>query len=193
MTEHSIQTDARGIENLQIRAAGAKDLNAVLAVERAAFGHDAEADLVSDLLQDPSAEPRLSLLAFTSDRAVGHILFSAARLSGTRGKATIALLAPLAIVPAAQRRGVGGLLIQAGLARLARSGVDLVFVLGHPAYYPRHGFTPAGRLGFEAPYPIPGKDANAWMVQALTPGVIGTVRGRIVCAEALDKPEYWRE
>ena len=48
---------------------------------------------------------------------------------------------------------------------MAESGVELVFVLGHPDYYPRHGFKPAGALGFEAPYPIPDKNVNAWMVQ----------------------------
>ena len=33
--------------------------------------------------------------------------------------------------------------------------VELVFVLGHPEYYPRYGFTPAGEQGFEAPNSIP--------------------------------------
>jgi putative acetyltransferase len=69
----------------------------------------------------------------------------------------------------------------------------LVFVLGHPDYYPRHGFEPAGPQGLDAPYPIPAAHEDAWMVLALRPGVIGKLRGRVVCADALDKPEYWRE
>ena len=95
--------------------------------------------------------------------------------------------------PDSPGQGVGGHLIEEGLRRLSASGVDLVFVLGHPDYYPRHGFRPAGALGFKAPYPIPDKNADAWMVQELRPGLIGTVRGTVVCADALDKPEYWRE
>ena len=71
----------------------------VLFVERVAFGHDKEAGLVRDLLDDPSAKPILSLLAFKDDRAVGHILFTTARLTKTQNKASIAILAPLAIVP----------------------------------------------------------------------------------------------
>jgi putative acetyltransferase len=71
--------------------------------------------------------------------------------------------------------------------------VELVFVLGHPDYYPRHGFVPAGVLGFEATYAIEEKNAGAWMVQELRPGVIGAVNGRIVCADVLDRPEHWRE
>ena len=73
------------------------------------------------------------------------------------------------------------------------NGVDLVFVLGHPGYYPRHGFRTAGVLGFDAPYPIPAKDADAWMVQELRPGFIGKIKGPVACAAALDHPEHWRE
>jgi putative acetyltransferase len=99
----------------------------------------------------------------------------------------------LAVVPDAQNQAIGGKLIGRGLDLLRESGVDLVFVLGHPEYYPRHGFKPAGRLAFEAPYPIPDKNANAWMVQALRPDVIGSVSGKMICADALNKPELWRE
>ncbi|WP_439346591.1 GNAT family N-acetyltransferase [Vacuolonema iberomarrocanum] len=97
------------------------------------------------------------------------------------------------MVPDFQGQGIGGQLIKRGLQWLSASGTDLVFVLGHPGYYPRYGFQPASPLGFEAPYPIPDKDADAWMVQALRPNVIGTVSGKVVCADVLDRPEYWRE
>ena len=178
---------------MDIREASEPDLSEVLHVERLAFGQDEEAELVAALLGDPTAQPCLSLLAREGGRAVGHALFTAARLKEAPPAAVVALLAPLAVVPEAQRRGVGGALIERGLELLTESGVDLVFVLGHPAYYPRYGFEPAGRLGFEAPFPIAAKDAGAWMVQALRPGVIGEVRGTVVCADALGKPEYWRE
>ncbi len=182
-----------GIKKLQIREAVETDLNDVLLIERLAFGYDKEAKLVRDLLHDPSAKPLLSLLAFKKDRAVGHILFTTARLSDTQNTASIVILAPLAIVPDAQKQGIGGKLIDQGLELLSKSGVDLVFVLGHPEYYPRYGFKPAGHLGFEAPYPIPDEHAGAWMVQALRSGVIGTVSGKVICADALNKPEHWRE
>jgi putative acetyltransferase len=178
---------------MQIREASESDLDNVLLVERLAFGHDEEADLVRDLLDDASAKPILSLLAFDGNQALGHILFTSACLTKTQSAIQIAILAPLAVVPDAQKQGIGGKLIERGLQLLSESGVDLVFVLGHPEYYPRHGFKPAGRLGFEAPYPIPDEHADAWMVQPLRPDVIGSVSGTVVCADALDKPEYWRE
>ena len=178
---------------MHVREARAADLNDVLAVERLAFGYDKEAELVRALLEDASAEPFLSLLAFDDDKAVGHILFTAAHLEGGQGAASITLLAPLAVVPDAQKKGVGGSLVERGLQLLSESGVDLVFVLGHPDYYPRHGFTSAGALGLSAPYPIPEEHAAAWMVQALRPGVIGSVSGTVVVADALNQPEHWRE
>jgi len=178
---------------MHIREATDSDINDILFIHRKAFGQDDVAELTGQLLDDPSAEPEVSLLAFNDDRAVGHILFSTAHLAHTDKTISISILAPLAIVPGAQKQGVGGKLIEKGLQLLSESGVELVFVLGHPEYYPRHGFKPAGVLGFEAPFPIPDKDADAWMVQALRPGVIGSVSGKIMCADALNKPEHWRE
>lgn len=182
-----------GSKKMQIREAVETDLNDVLSIERLAFGYEKEAELVRELLHDPSAKPLLSLLALKKGRAVGHILFTSAHLSDSKDAASIVILAPLAIVPDSQKQGIGGKLIEHGLALLSRSGVDLVFVLGHPEYYPRYGFTPAGQIGFEAAYPIPDEHAGAWMVKALRSGVMGTVSGKVICADALNKPEHWRE
>ena len=54
--------------------------------------------------------------------------------------------------PSAQRQGIGAHLIAEGASLLAESGVELLFVLGHPEYYPRHGFEPATRLGLKTGY-----------------------------------------
>jgi putative acetyltransferase len=61
-----------------IRETTNDDLDAVLAIVRSAFQSEEEAQLVSDLLGDPTAEPRLSLMASIDGRGVGHILFTAA-------------------------------------------------------------------------------------------------------------------
>jgi len=110
-----------------------------------------------------------------------------------RAPLSLSILAPLAVVPDSQGQGIGGKLIEYGLKVLSDLGVDLVFVLGHPEYYLRHGFEPAGKLGFAAPYRIAEKNADAWMVQALNPEAIPAFSGKVVCAKKLDKPEYWRE
>lgn len=177
--------------NITIRETTEIDREDIYRVEAQAFGYDKEAKLVDSLLDDPTAEPRLSLLAFENGRAVGHILFTSAALGGSQLR--ISLLAPLSVVPDAQGKGVGGKLIEAGLERLARMGVDLVFVLGHPTYYPRLGFIPAHPYGLEAPYPIPEEHSDAWMVQALGGTSLDSASGKLFCAEALDRPEHWRE
>lgn len=173
-----------------IRKAFDSDYEAVMSVERAAFGSDEEAGLVAELLVDPSAKPIVSLLAFDGERAVGHILFTRAGLVPD-SPLTVSILAPLAVVPGEQKKGIGGKLIEHGLKILSESGVDLVFVLGHPSYYPRFGFETAGRLGFDRPYLLQEKTPDAWMVKALRQGVIGSYSGTVTVADSLDKQEYW--
>jgi putative acetyltransferase len=135
----------------------------------------------------------LSPMAFIDGQPAGHILFTKALLLGSSREAVVSFLAPLAVVPKFQRQGVGGRLVKEGLERLLKLGVDLVFVVGHPQYYPKHGFAQADKLGFETPFPIPEEHADAWMVCALNRGLIGSVSGKVVCCDALNKPELWQE
>ena len=178
---------------MHVGETGDADLNDTLLVEREAFSSSKEAELTRDLLADPTAKPLLSLMAFVEGEPAGHILFTAARLLGGSREVAVSFLAPLAVVPKFQRRGVGGALVTKGLEILSEAGVELVFVVGHPGYYPRHGFVQAGELGFETPYPINEDNADAWMVRALCPGVLGSVSGKVVCCGVLNKPELWRE
>lgn len=181
---------------LLTRDAVTADAAAIAAVVHAAFGpaEGAEiSELVTALMADPSAQPLLSLVTTHDDQVVGHVLFTHTRLEPAHTAARSAILAPLAVHPTQQGRGHGGQLIADGLMRLASAGTALVFVLGYPAYYSRHGFVPASPHGLAAPYPIPAEHADAWMVQALRPNILGQVRGQVRCAAALDDPRYWRE
>ena len=177
---------------MYIRETTEADLIDILYVEKSAFIRDAEVELTRDLLVDPTAEPRLSLLAIVEDKPAGHILFTNGHLTN-HPQVKVSFLAPLAVVPKYQKRGIGGALIKKGIEKLSELNIDLVFVLGWPNYYPRFGFTPAGKLGFEAFCPIPEKDIDAWMVKELRPNLIGSVSGKLIPCEALSKPEHWRE
>ena len=178
---------------MRIRPARPQDRTAVLAVETAAFATPAEADLVAALLDDPKARPTVSLLAEAHGVAVGHILFPGARVWDVGATTAASILAPLAVAPQAQRRGVGLALIHTGIAALTALDVGLVFVLGHTGYYPRAGFRPALPLGLRPPYDIDPAVADAWMVRATRPGLLGAVQGTVRCAAALMRPELWRE
>lgn len=178
-------------EALIIREAQDDELEAMLDVNRSAFGRKDEARLVSDLLRDPSAQPVLSLVAVDDGRLVGHVLFTAATLEGDGKALRCALLAPLAVIPSHQRTGLGRALIEEGCARLAQQGVPLVFVLGDPGYYTRRGFAPAFPRGLKAPYPI--EPEAAWMVRALGADVPEGIKGTVSCAAAIMAECYWRE
>ncbi len=182
--------------NSQIKESTGSDFKGISDVAMAAFGAPEGPEivnLIADLLADESAQPLLSFVATVNKMIVGHILFTGARLDPAPKGISAAILAPLSVHPDFQSRGIGGKLVTEGLQRLLQNGFDLVFVLGHPTYYPKFGFSEAGVNGFEAPYPILPKNKGAWMVQELHPGIIGRVAGRVVCANSLDDPKYWRE
>jgi len=180
---------------LFIRPTRASERARVLDLHRAAFGPGEGpgiADLVADLLDDPTGAPRLSLLAERDGRPLGHILFTRATLSPDPGGIEARLLCPLAVSPELQEQGIGGALIREGLSRLREAGCDLVFVLGHPGYYPRHGFRRCRPVS--APYPVPVQNADAWMVRGLSPDALERVEGTTPgCAMALDQPHLWAE
>lgn len=180
---------------MTIRMANEGDRAGLRKLHLAAFADEGEeiVGLVEDLLEDATAQPAVSLLAELDGTVVGHVLFTKAEVRGPDDSLQAQILAPLAVLPDAQGRGIGRRLVEEGLEMLRASGVELVFVLGHPGYYPRFGFQPAGERGFEAPYEIPEEHAEAWMVLELQAGVIERARGTVRCAAAMDQERYWRE
>ncbi|MCP4671575.1 MAG: N-acetyltransferase [Desulfobacula sp.] len=181
-------------KTLKIRKSTDSDKTDIATIHTLAFGEEKGpeiATLVNGLFNDATALPSLSLVAIENKKVVGHILFTRAIVTGTT--VSTQLLGPLAILPDCQNRGVGHKLIKEGLTRLKTLDVALVFVLGHPDYYPRSGFKPAEVQGFQAPYPIPEKFSNAWMVKELFLGTIQNVSGKIQCCDVFSQPEHWRE
>jgi len=144
---------------------GDTDIAGVRAVNLAAFPTAEEADLVDALRLDRVAWiPGLSMMAVTAHGdCVAHALITRGFIDGH----PIANLAPCAVRPDHQRRGVGTTTIEAVLAAAARLGENLVTVLGHPEYYPRFGFVPASRFEVRAPIQVP---EEAMMAMSLRPG-----------------------
>ena len=179
-----------------IREAQSKHITELLSIHQTAFGEQKGAEissLVKSLLDDKTAHPHYSFVAVQDNTIIGHILFTGVSVIGASPGLSSQILAPLAVLPDHRGKGVGTMLINTGLDVLRQHGVDLVFVLGHPGYYPRCNFIPAGKLGFFAPYPIPEEHSGAWMVRELSPGILGAEKGTVQCAESLNKPEHWRE
>jgi len=149
------------VAEIAVRRRNLADDEAIAALVARAFGRADEAALVEMLRRD---EPTIhEWVADEAGRLVGHVCFSG--VATWSGQPLSALcLAPLAVEPDAQGRGVGSALVRAALAELGKTGVDLVFVLGDPAYYARFGFAPARR--FAHPF---GDVGDAFMALALTP------------------------
>jgi len=156
-----------------IRAEEQLDRAGVRAVNVSAFETALEANLV-DALRD-QAEPIVSLVAEDDGVIVGHIMFSPVSLSG-HPALSIMGLAPMAVSPARQRKGIGSALVRAGLERCRRLGIGAVVVLGHPAYYPRFGFSPSARFGISCEYDVP---EDVFMVMELHAGFLDSASGSI--------------
>jgi putative acetyltransferase len=141
------------------------DYPAIRAVVQHAFGQADEADLVEQLRADGDA-----LVEFVeADRSAlqGHILYSP--LAIARGDETLACaaLAPVSVLPAFQRCGLGKALIEAGNARCRERGLAAIIVLGHPDYYPQFGFSAKTAESLNAPFSGP-----AFMALELVPGCL---------------------
>jgi putative acetyltransferase len=141
------------------------DVPAIRDVLLAAFPTPEEADLV-DRLRDRLPN-YLGLVALHGDAVVGHALFTPVTLQTERGIVEGFGLAPLAVHPDHQRRGIGAALVEEGLRRLRAGGCSFVVVLGHPEYYPRFGFEPASRHGVRCQWDQVPDDA--FMIQVLAP------------------------
>lgn len=180
---------------IQIRETNNNDLEAIMLVEERAFGMKKEAELTADLLNDETASPIMSLLAFDGERVIGHIIFTRVYMDKLDpNQPLIHILAPLAVIPEYQNQGIGSMLIREGINRLKEMGSEMVFVLGHIGYYDRFDFIiDAKALGYEAPYPIPEEFKDAWMVQPLKTEEFHIPSGQVICSNALNKEEHWRE
>lgn len=168
---------------IQIRRERAGDEEQVRRINRRAFEGGAEAEVVDRLRR--TCEEYLGFVATEDERVVGHILFTPVTVDGSR---TVGMgLAPMAVDPDRQRRGVGTQLVRHGLEYLRTSGCPFVVVLGHPEYYPRFGFTPARPHRLTCQWE--GVPDEAFMVLVFEggklPGAGGTARYRREFDEAM--------
>ena len=156
-----------------IRAEVDGDCEAIWAVNRSAFETDAEANLVNALRDGDFAA--VSLVAEIGGKVVGHILFSPLTIVTKVGTVEAVSLAPMAVLPSHQRRGIGSKLVEAGLDVCRERGHKIVVVLGHPDFYRRFGFSP----DLASPLVNPFGDGEAWMSLELVTGALSGVEGRV--------------
>ena len=165
-----------------IRDERPEDAPGVRRVLERAFSHADEADLVDRLRQAGAvtvssvALDRLDDGGARPQEIIGHILFSPVTIGDRSPPSPTVGLAPMAVAPSHQRRGIGTALVEAGLALCREQGVGLVVVLGHPSYYPRFGFRPAHHAGLSCEYDAP---LEAFMALELADGALESCTGMV--------------
>lgn len=109
-----------------------------------------EAQLVAALRKSEVFIPELSLVAERNGEIIGHILLTKAHVQ----QVSVLALAPLAVSPSQQRKGVGKPLVQQALQIAKQLGYNYVVVLGG-SYYQYFGFIPASNLGILPSFDVP--------------------------------------
>jgi putative acetyltransferase len=159
-----------------VRPAGPADRPAIAAVLTeaftAAFGRSEEAALVGRLRA--AGLVAVELVAVVEGAIAGHIAFSRLGVAADGRLLKALALAPVSVKPGLQSQGTGGRLIEAGHAAARGMGFDAVFVLGHPAYYPRFGYSAAAARPFRSPFA-----GDHFMALALAPGALDAASGAV--------------
>jgi predicted N-acetyltransferase YhbS len=159
---------------MAIRREQPADHDAVRALHRAAFRVDPgtggtraaeevpEARLTDELRRDAGFLPHLSLVAVEDGEVVGHVIGTRAWIEPP-GVPALGV-GPVGVLPAAQGRGIGTVLVHALLAVAEAADERLVALLGSPDYYRRFGFVPSTSVGIGAPDPAWGEHFMArWL------------------------------
>ena len=172
-------------QELVIRPEQKSDYEAIKQVNDLAFDRIEEGQLVEHLRQLPEFDVRLSFVAEVNGKVVGHALFFPIRIQCKDGNAYPCLsLGPIAVIPAYQKKGIGGELIDAGHTAALQLNYKAVVLLGHPDYYPRFGYQPAARWNLANPW---GYTDDSWMAYELVEDFLDNKGGLVVYPDAFNE------
>jgi putative acetyltransferase len=158
---------------VRIRAEAPSDHKAIAKLNDWAFGGTFESELIDRLRADGLVAA--SLVAEDESSILGHILLSRLDVTAGRRKLNALALAPMAVVPERQRQGIGSSLVRAAIEAARNAQADVIVVLGHPAFYPRFGFSAERAAKLKSPF-----SGEAFMVLEITPNALGNGDGNVV-------------
>jgi putative acetyltransferase len=166
---------------VEFRLEQPNDCDAINALITAAFARPDEATLVNSLRQNGGL--KISAIAVDGATVVAHVGFSPVQIGGHTTELPVLALAPVAVLPSHQKQGLGSALCRWAIDLCRERRVPGVIVLGEPEFYGRLGFTPAGPLGIECPFDVPGE---YFMALETTPGALRNIRGRLAYRPEFD-------
>lgn len=168
---------------IKIREERAEDYEAVRVINDKAFGQPDEGRIVDKIRE--MCEDILSLVAVEGEKAVGHIFFSPVVINHS-GKTIKGMgLAPMAVLPALQNKGIGSLLVKEGIKRVMETGCPFIIVLGHEKYYPRFGFETASNYGIQPQWE--GVPDEAFMVMIMDKETMAGISGVAIYRKEFDE------
>jgi putative acetyltransferase len=175
---------------MKIRSANLKDSEGIKNLYLQAFDNS-EAELVSDfainLLQEKSIVNIISLVAINNHKIIAHVAFSPVFLDNNNEHFAY-ILAPLAVLPTYQNKGVGSTIVKQGLDIISSLGAFIIFVYGDPQYYSRFGFKTDLAQHFTPPYPL--QYPEGWQAMTLNSTVFPE-GGKFQCVNSLNHPQLW--
>ena len=159
---------------MEIRAEKPEDIAAIRCVHEQAFQPRVNEAQLVELLRQANKLP-IALVALQAERLVGHVAFSPLTIAIAPATIRGLGLAPVAVLPELQKKGIGSKLIAQGLENCRRGGYDLAVVLGDPNFYARFGFVRAADYYLENEY----NADEAFRVIELQTGASSQVKGLV--------------
>lgn len=169
---------------IKIRSEKLEDINSIRQVNLAAFEQSNEAALVDKLRSN--CKDFISFVAEEDNQLVGYIFFTPVKVETKKGIVEGMGLAPMAVLPEYQKKGIGAKLIEKGVEELKNRGCPFVVVLGHAEYYPKFGFEVASKYGIRCKWEVPDE---AFMVKILDGSSTASLKGKVKYHSEFDKME----
>ena len=145
------------------------------------------ADLAMQLCQTTRPGDLQVYVAMEDQQIIGCIMLT--RLTYPHSENIVFMLAPVAVHPDFQGRGIGQALIKFAKSQLKQQGVDLLVTYGDIGFYAKVGFTAVSEALL--PPPMPLNYPQGWLGQSLKGQEVEPIAGPAECVEAFRNPAYW--
>lgn len=177
--------------NMNIREATTLDCDSIHHLYCSALDEQ-ERELVSklatELLAEKSTLKIISLVAEIKRIVVGHIACSPVSIPENKSFRGY-ILAPLAVLPAYQKRLIGSRLVNCAIACLEEMNVDILFVYGDPNYYGRFSFSSELAINYIPPYKL--QYPFGWQARVFKEATLSKFSVNITCVDSLSDPALW--
>ncbi len=141
------------------------------------YSDQKEHDLVDRLRKSSQFIPELSLVAGLQENIIGYILLTQAGIKIDHRVYPTLALAPIAVHPDHQKRGIGTRLMTFAHQKAVELGYESIVLIGHQDYYPKFGYRLAQEFGIRFPFDVP--QINGFVLE-LKEGALNGISGEVV-------------